>query len=73
MPVSTSASNHLGADYLRAQEERLTNFSRRFDGEILSFGTTWKDRFFRDHAHLNALGRARFTRSLRDYLTDESS
>ena len=73
MPISTSASSYLGSDYLRSQEDRLANFSREHEVEVWSAGVMWSDRYFLDHAHLNKLGRTRFTSTLRDYLANESS
>ena len=73
MPTSAFASSHQGIVYSRSLEDRLADFSREHDVEVWSPGVIWADRYFRDHAHLNNKGRARFTNALRDYLADESS
>nr|WP_271980089.1 hypothetical protein [Granulosicoccus sp.] len=73
MPISASASSYLGRDYLHSLEERFQKFSLDHDVEIWSPATIWADDYFWDHAHFNRLGRARFTKALRNYLTDESS
>ena len=64
-PRSQSVVDYLGADAGKALTAAVAAFGRRFDVEVWSPALSWPDDHFKDRAHMNVRGRARFIEALR--------
>lgn len=71
LPISEHAASYIGPEYREEFGRHLKEFAERFAVEAWSPAYSWSDDHFTDQAHMNAKGRARFTRELRAHLTYE--
>ncbi len=65
LPRSQTVLGHLGREAAVSFGDAVTALEKRYAVEVWSPAASWSDEHFKDRAHMNALGRARFIGELR--------